>query len=246
MRRKRIYEVIEAAGDGDKLSSIYDSFILITVILSLIPLAFKEQTPLFVAIDKITVTIFIIDYILRWITADYKLDRKEPTSFVKYPFTPMAIVDLLSILPSITMMSSVFKVFRVFRMLKVMRIFRTMRVFRVFKAARYSRSMEIIGNVIKNSSSALAAVGTLAVLYVLVSALIVFNVEPDTFDDFFQAVYWATVSLTTVGYGDIYPVTSVGKFVAMISSVFGIAIVALPAGIITAGYMDELTKDHDK
>lgn len=246
MRRKRIYEVIEAAIDGDKLSSIYDSFILITVVVSLIPLAFKEQTPLFIAIDKITVAVFIIDYVLRWSTADYKLERKEPTSFIKYPFTPMAIVDLLSILPSITMMSSVFKVFRVFRMLKVMRIFRTMRVFRVFKAARYSKSMEIIGNVIKNSSSALAAVGTLAVLYILVSALIVFNVEPDTFDDFFQAVYWATVSLTTVGYGDIYPVTSIGKFVAMISSVFGIAIVALPAGIITAGYMEELTKNHDK
>lgn len=246
MKRKRIYEVIEAASEGDKLSSIYDSFILITVIVSLIPLAFKEQTPLFSAIDKITVTIFIIDYILRWITADYKLGRKESTSFIKYPFTPMAVVDLLSILPSITMMSSAFKVFRVFRMLKVMRVFRTMRVFRVFKAARYSKSMEIIGNVIRNSTSALAAVGTLAVLYVLVSALIVFNVEPDTFDDFFQAVYWATVSLTTVGYGDIYPVTSVGKFVAMVSSVFGIAIVALPAGIITAGYMEELTKDHDK
>lgn len=238
--------MIEASKDGDKLSSIYDSFILITVIVSLIPLAFKEQTPLFSAIDKITVTIFIVDYILRWITADYKLGRKESTSFIKYPFTPMAVVDLLSILPSITMMSSVFKVFRVFRMLKVMRVFRTMRVFRVFKAARYSKSMEIIGNVIRNSTSALAAVGTLAVLYVLVSALVVFNVEPDTFGDFFEAIYWATVSLTTVGYGDIYPVTAVGKFVAMISSVFGIAIVALPAGIITAGYMEELTKEHDK
>ena len=246
MKRKRIYEVIEASKDGDKLSSIYDSFILITVIVSLIPLAFKEQTPLFSVIDKITVTIFIVDYILRWITADYKLGRKEATAFIKYPFTPMAIVDLLSILPSITMMSSAFKVFRVFRMLKVMRVFRTMRVFRVFKAARYSKSMEIIGNVIRNSTSALAAVGTLAVLYVLVSALIVFNVEPDTFNDFFEAIYWATVSLTTVGYGDIYPVTAVGKFVAMISSVFGIAIVALPAGIITAGYMEELTKEHDK
>lgn len=245
MKRKRIYEVIEAATDGDRLSSIYDSCILITVIVSLIPLAFKEQTPLFMAIDKVTVTIFIIDYILRWITADYKFGKNELKSFIKYPFTFMALVDLLSILPSITLMSSAFKVFRVFRMLKVMRVFRTMRVFRVFKAARYSKSMEIIGNVIKNSKSALAAVGTLAVLYVLISALVVFNIEPDTFNDFFEAIYWATVSLTTVGYGDIYPVTSVGKFVAMISSVFGIAIVALPAGIITAGYMEELTKDND-
>ena len=232
--RKRLYEVIEAARDGDTLSSIYASCILITVIVSLIPLTFKEQTPLFVTIDKVTVTIFIIDYILRWITADYKFGEKEQIAFIKYPFTPMAIIDLLSILPSITMISSIFRVFRVFRMLKVIRVFRTMRVFRVFKAARYSKSMEIIGNVIKNSSSALAAVGTLAVLYVLISALTVFNVEPDTFNDFFEAIYWATVSLTTVGYGDIYPVTDVGKFVAMVSSVFGIAIVALPAGIITA------------
>ena len=243
--RKRLYEVIEAARDGDTLSSIYASCILITVIVSLIPLTFKEQTPLFVTIDKVTVTIFIIDYILRWITADYKFGEKEQIAFIKYPFTPMAIIDLLSILPSITMISSIFRVFRVFRMLKVIRVFRTMRVFRVFKAARYSKSMEIIGNVIKNSSSALAAVGTLAVLYVLISALTVFNVEPDTFNDFFEAIYWATVSLTTVGYGDIYPVTDVGKFVAMVSSVFGIAIVALPVGIITAGYMEEIMKNHD-
>ena len=68
----------------------------------------------------------------------------------------------------------------------------------------------------------------------------VFNVEPESFDNFFEAIYWATVSLTTVGYGDIYPVTSVGRVITMISSVFGIAVVALPAGIITAGYMKEL------
>ena len=240
--RKRLYEIIETSKDGDKLSSAYDAIILITVIVSLIPLAFKDQTTAFYVIDKVSAAIFIVDYLLRWSTADYKFCRCELVSFIKYPFTFMAIVDLVSILPSITLMSSAFKVFRVFRMLKVMRVFRTMRVFRVFKAARYSKSMDIIANVIRNSKEALAAVGTLAVLYVLISALIVFNIEPDTFGNFFEAIYWATVSLTTVGYGDIYPVTTTGKFVAMLSSVFGIAIVALPSGIITAGYMDELTK----
>ena len=236
--KKRVYEIIEAAADNDRASEIYDSFILITVICSLIPLAFKTQGPVFLIIDHITVTIFIVDYILRWWTADYKFNDKSAMSYIKYPFTFMALVDLISILPSITLMSSAFKVFRVFRMLKVMRIFR------VFKAARYSKSMEIIGNVIQNSKEALAAVGTLALLYVLISALIVFNIEPDTFNNFFEAIYWATVSLTTVGYGDIYPITSTGKLVAMLSSVFGIAIVALPSGIITAGYMEELTKDR--
>ena len=82
----------------------------------------------------------------------------------------------------------------------------------------------------------------MAVAYVLISALIIFNVEPDSFGNYFDAIYWATVSLTTMGYGDIYPVTAAGRVVTMISSIMGIAIVAMPAGIITSGFMDELNK----
>jgi len=92
--------------------------------------------------------------------------------------------------------------------------------------------------VFNKSREALIAVCTLAGAYILISALVIFNVEPDSFNTFFDAVYWATVSLTTVGYGDIYPVSTIGRIVTMFSSVFGIAIVALPAGIITAGYMN--------
>ena len=84
---------------------------------------------------------------------------------------------------------------------------------------------------------------TLALAYIIISALVIFNVEPDTFDNFFDAVYWATVSLTTMGYGDIYPVTAAGRIITMLSSLFGIAIVALPAGIVTAGYMEEIEKE---
>ena len=83
----------------------------------------------------------------------------------------------------------------------------------------------------------------LAAAYIVICALIIFNVEPDTFDNFFSAIYWATVSLTTMGYGDIYPVSTIGRVVTMLSSFVGIAIVALPAGIITAGYMDEIKKE---
>ena len=108
---------------------------------------------------------------------------------------------------------------------------------------RYSRSFEIIGNVIRSSRESLSAVCTLAVGYIIVSALVIYNVEPDSFSTFFDAIYWATVSLTTVGYGDIYPVSTMGRLVTMISSIFGIAVVALPAGIITAGYMTEIQKN---
>lgn len=148
----------------------------------------------------------------------------------------MAIVDLVSILPSLSLISRGFKILRVFRM------FRALRVFRSFKLFRYSKNAQIIANIFKKQKAPLSYVLLLAIGYIILSALIVFNVEPDSFNSFFDAVYWATVSLTTMGYGDIYPVTEVGRIVTMISSVFGIAIVALPAGIITAGYMDELNK----
>ena len=239
MSRKRIYEIIEKSEGHDTLSAIYDYSMIVVIIISLIPLAFKQDTPLFYVADKITVAIFIIDYILRWMTADYKYGRRSISSFARYPFSPMAIVDLISILPSLSFINNGFKVLRVLRMI------RAMRVFRVFKAVRYSKSFEIIGNVLKSSKNSLVAVGALASGYILVSALIIFNVEPDSFGSFFDAVYWATVSLTTVGYGDIYPVSTLGRIITMLSSIFGIAIVALPAGIITAGYMNEINKSDE-
>ena len=236
MSRKRIFEIIEKSDGNDKLSSIYDFSMIFIIVLSLIPLAFKEDNTVFRVMDKVSVTVFIIDYSLRLATADYKFEKSGLVSFIKYPFSPMALVDLISILPSMSFISSGFKLLRVLRMI------RAMRVFRVFKAVRYSKSFEIIGNVLRSSRDSLIAVGALACGYILISALVVFNVEPDSFKNFFDAVYWATVSLTTVGYGDIYPVSTLGRIITMVSSIFGIAIVALPAGIITAGYMNEINK----
>ena len=117
---------------------------------------------------------------------------------------------------------------------------RTLRAFRAFKIIRYSKSIKIIIDVFKRQRRTLYVVMALAVGYVLVSALLIFNVEPDSFNSFFDAIYWATVSLTTMGYGDIYPVTTIGRIVTMVSSVFGIAIIALPSGIITAGFLEVL------
>ncbi|MBR4905576.1 MAG: ion transporter [Clostridia bacterium] len=231
--RKRVFEIIETSKHNDRLSAIYDAFMMIVIVLSLIPLAFKTEHIVFLVIDKVAVVIFIVDYCLRLFTADYKLN-KGVVSFFLYPITPMAILDLLCILPSLSIISNGF------RILKVFRLFRTLRVFRVFKAVRYSKSIQMIKYVFKTQKKPLITVGILASVYILISALVIFNVEPDSFDTFFDAVYWATVSLTTMGYGDIYPVTTVGRIVTMLSSIFGIAIIALPAGIITAGFMERL------
>jgi voltage-gated potassium channel len=235
--RKNIYLVLEPINDN-KLSNIYDLIMMTTIVISIFPLAFKETNALFQWLDYITVGVFIIDYILRLITADYKI-KKNRSSFFIYPLTPMAIIDLLSILPSITILNNSF------RLLKLFRLLRTLKVLRALKILRYSKSFEIISNVFKKQKKVLTAVATMAVAYVLVSALIIYNVEPESFKTFFDAVYWATVSLTTVGYGDIYPIITIGRIVTMISSVFGIAIIALPSGVLTAGYLAEIDKDND-
>ena len=157
-----------------------------------------------------------------------------------YPVTPMAIIDLMAILPSVTVLNNVF------RLLKLFRLLRTLKVLRAFKFLRYSKTFEIIASVFKKQKKVLSAVATIAIAYILFSALIIYNVEPESFETFFDAIYWATISLTTVGYGDIYPVTTFGRIVTMISSIFGIAIIALPSGVITAGYLVEINDDEEQ
>ena len=234
--RKKLYSIIEHENCTSQLASTYDLIMMITIVISVVPLAFKETNSFFQWIDYITVGIFVLDYFLRLITADYKLD-KAVASFIIYPITPMAIIDLISILPSITILNGGFRLF------KLIRLIRTLKVLRTFKFLRYSKSFEIIVNVFKKQKKVLSAVATMAVAYVLISALVIYNVEPESFDTFFDAIYWATISLTTVGYGDIYPVTNIGRIVTMISSAFGIAIIALPSGVITAGYLSEIDKN---
>ena len=232
--RKRIFEIIETSSDGDTLSRVYDLFMMAVIIASLVPLAFKGSPAWGSIVDSFTAVIFVVDYLFRLMTADFKLPGRGRLSFFLYPFTPMALLDLLTILPSFGVIG------RGARVLRIFRLFRTFKVFRVFKFARYSKNIEIIISVLKRQKEPLLTVGVLAGGYILVSALIVFNVEPDTFNSFFDAIYWATISLTTVGYGDIYPVSTAGRVFTMLSSLVGIAVVALPAGIITAGYMDAI------
>lgn len=188
------------------------------------------------AIEYACVVVFILDYLARWVTADLKLG-KGALSFVIYPFTPMAIIDLLSILPVFLALNDA---------LRTLRVLRLFRAARAFKLIRYSRSASAISAVFEKQRQALLAVLCFAIAYILVSALVVFNVEPETFNTFFDAVYWAVVSLTTVGYGDLYPSSDVGRAIAMISSLMGVAVVALPSGIITAGMLDELRRDDDE
>ena len=237
--RESIYKLVEPRNKENLASRLYDIVMLIVIAMGIFPLMYRTPHKLFWYFDFISGICFIVDYILRWCTADFESKRGKVAAFLIYPFTPMAIIDLLSILPIFNLLGPSFKVFRVSRMLKILR---------VFKVIRYFEPLEIIMSVIRKQSKVLMTVLSLALFYIFITALIMFNAEeeinPETgkylFEGFFDAFYWAACTLTTVGYGDIYPISHTGRIISIISSMVGIAIIALPSGIITAGYMDEL------
>lgn len=243
--RKYVYSVIEVRDTNNpKINTAYDGLMILMIVISLIPLMYREQTPLLLWFDRITVVFFIIDYILRWATADIQFpDKRKWVAFLIYPFSWMAVIDLLSILPSVGVFARAFKALRIVRLLKLLRLFRFL---------RYSHRVTTLLVVLKKENKVLLAVLGLSMFYVLATALFMYNVEmgsvgPDgepVFDNF-DALYWASITLTTVGYGDIYPVSEAGRVVAMISALFGVAVIALPSGVITASYLDELRKKNE-
>ena len=244
MLKNRIFNLINRDRKGMWASRLYDWYMLIMIVASIIPLMFVEDYPIFKVLEIVTVTAFIIDYILRWYTSTIQLKRGW-VSYLIYPFTPMAIIDLLSILPGLNLISPTFKLLRLTRLLKIVRL---------LKVFRYSDKISMFLRVLQKERQVLLSVLMLALFYIFITALVMFNAEPHinpetgevTFASFFDALYWATVTLTTVGYGDLCPVTDIGRVVSMLSSLFGVAIIALPSGVITASYLEELREYRKK
>lgn len=233
--KEKIFKIIEVDNENDtKMDEIYSYVMIAIIIISILPLFTRQDHILFVIIEGVSAVIFIIDYIMRWITADLKFEKGIKSYFI-YPFTPFALIDLLTILPSFTGISQGFK---------ALRTLRAIRCLRVFKTLRYSKSFSMIVRVFKKEKNILLTVIGLAIAYIIITALIMYNVEVENFDTYFESLYWATTALTTVGYGDIYPVSVIGKIISMVSSFIGIAIVAIPSGIITAGFVDELGQNN--
>jgi voltage-gated potassium channel len=191
---------------------------------------FIDEPPALLYLEIITLTVFVVDYIVRWYVSDITIN-KGWKSYLIYPFTLNAIVDLLSILPILNLISDVFRTCRVTRLI---------RIFRVLKILNISKKALLFVHVIKKEKNVLGSIILFVGFYIFLISLIMFNTEPSTFANFLEAIYWSAETLTTVGYGDIYPTTGVGKLIAITSALFGIAIIALPSGVVTASYLNEL------
>lgn len=233
---------------------IYHSVMLGMIFMSIIPLMFVHEYPIFTFMERVAVSAFILDYFLRWLVAGARYEskvsenpnaefsnKKKVWAYIKYPFTIPAIIDLLSILPGLYLINKSFVLVRFVRIFKI---------FRVFKFIPYFDQITLLLKVIKDERKVLMSVFLMAVFYIVVTAMLMFNSEPhdatnsnpNSFHCFFDALYWATGTLTTVGAGDLGPVTEMGRIISMFSSIFGVAIIAMPSGAITARYVELLRK----
>ena len=242
--KKRIFDIIQIGNKDDFISRFFDWFIVIVIILNILTVfleTFDElaglQT-LFNVIEIVTISIFCIEYILRIWTADYLYpDEKGLTARWKFLCSFDGIVDLLTILPFFFLDG-----FIVFRMLRVVRIFHLFRV-----NAHYD-SFHVITTVLSEKKNQIISSVFIIIVLMLASSLGMYSVEhdaqPDAFRNAFSGIWWSVSTLLTVGYGDIYPITVIGKLMAICIAFLGVGVVAIPTGIISAGFVEQYTKNQ--
>ena len=248
--KRNIFAVIQPAENGNLASRLFDLFIMLLIfasISSVFLMTFDIPSwlyPLLNNFERWTIIVFSAEYLLRIWTADLLYPELSPLrSRIKYVFSWMAIIDLVSILPfylpyylSINLVS--------------IRAVRLVRLLRIFKLNRYTHAVTSICTVFRNKLQEILVSMFMVFIMLTIGSLLIYYAEhdaqPDKFSNAFSGVWWAVATLTTVGYGDIYPVTPLGRFLGGLIALTGLAIVAVPTGIISAGFVELLEKKRDK
>ncbi len=211
---------------------------MLSVVLQPFDTLAAKYASVFSAFELFSVAMFTLEYAARIWTADLLFPQAKH-SRLRYLLSFMAVIDLLAILPFYLPFLSVD-----LRFLRLLRLFRLTRLVRLFKLGRYLDSLRIVGDVIKNTAVQLVASVGACFLIILLSAILMYTAEnpaqPEAFPNIVAALWWAVCTLTTVGYGDVYPITVTGKVLASVISIVGIGVVAIPTGIISAGFTEAL------
>ena len=246
-RRKRLFEIIEIGLPGDVASQMYDAFNILSIVINLVVSVMytfddlhAKFGPWLVTVEAITVAFFALDYCLRLWTAKFlRPSLSEPKAVLRYIFSFSGLVDLLSFLPYY--LPVFFPSGAV-----AFRMFRVARVFRLFRVNAYYDSLGVITEVISSKRQQLFSSVFILLVLMLASSLCMYSLEheaqPQVFTNAFSGIWWSVSTLLTIGYGDIYPVTTMGKVFSIFITFLGVGMVAIPTGIISAGFVDQYTR----
>lgn len=250
--KKQVYYLLSVSRKPGDLSWFFDFFIISLIILNVVAIVLESIEPLrqnhsslFFYFELFSVVVFTIEYLLRIWTANCIPEFKEKiTGNIKYALTPLAIIDLLAFIP--------FYLPFIGLDLRVLRMLRILRIFRLFKVARYVEALSFINRVIKKKKEELIISLIFTLFLLLIASTLMYYVEnkmqPEIFSSIPETMWWGIATLTTVGYGDIYPITPLGQLLGGIIAVIGIGLFALPTGILASGFSDEISqkKHHDE
>lgn len=249
--KKRLFEILEVGREDDLHSRIFDIFLIALISLSVLAVILETIDSLaarymtyFWAFEVFSVTIFSIEYISRLWTCTIDHRFKSPVKGrVRFAMTPLLLIDLIAILPSLLWMFIPYD-------LRFIRILRFFRLLRVFKMARYSETMRSCGNILRGKKEDLVIAFSLVLIVLILSSSFMYFVEgeaqPEKFSSIPASMWWGIVTLTTVGYGDIYPITPLGRFLGAVIALLGIGMFAIPAGILASGFVEEAQKKKSK
>ncbi|MBN2172204.1 MAG: ion transporter [Candidatus Krumholzibacteriota bacterium] len=244
--QRRVHEILEMARPGDRASRFFDIFILTLIGLNILALMLETVGSLywrhyhaFQYFEAGSVIIFTAEYLLRlWSCTSDPSYRHPVTGRLRYSLRFLLLVDLLAIAP--------FYIPLLFGGLdlRFVRAFRLMRIFRLVKVGRYSRSLQTLGRVLHSKREELILVLFVLLLLLVISSSLLYEIEhhhqPEAFSSIPATMWWAVTTLTTVGYGDMCPVTPLGRLFASAIAILGIGLFAIPAGILSAGFSEEM------
>ena len=252
LNKRRVFETLEKGVGDDRLSKRFDIFIMAMILLNVLAVILETVEPIhdefqvyFEYFEYFSVFVFSVEYIGRVWTCTYLEKYKHPLwGRLKFIFSFMALIDLLAILPFYLPLFLTIDG-------RVLRILRLFRILRIFKMGRYSTAFNMITSVIvKRKEELLVTLTIVCVMLILASSLMYYvehEAQPEAFTSIPETMWWAVATLTTVGYGDVYPITGLGKVLGAFIAILGVGIFALPAGIIASGFEQEIrSKLKDK
>lgn len=243
--KERIYNTFEPSTDQSMLGRCVNTIIILLILLNVVAVvigtmhgfAQRYHQGLY-RFELISIIIFSAEYLLRLWSCTSQPGRSHPVrDRLRFALTPLAVIDLLAILPFFLPVLLPID-------LRVLRTIRIFRILRILKIVRYSQSLQTLAHVFRKKRYDLLVTVIFASIILLIASSLIYAfenpVQPDIFPDIPSAMWWGVVTLTTVGYGDIYPITPIGKILGGLIAFLGIGMFALPAGILGSGFVEEM------